>query len=362
MKILFGYLTQQYRGGTKFQLDFAENFDHTEVGFVTSNQHVDYEDRVKQIGKIHVIPPTKKIFKRIKALKELAEEYDVLYLNKAALNPIEQFIIKRAHFKKTVYHSHSTCKESKNPVIKWAYTFVHRISRVSVAKSADKLYACSNEAGIWLFGKKNRDKFTVVNNGIDVEKYRFNHETRQRLREELGLKGKTLLHVGAFVPVKNHTYLVEAFSELKNCVPDSELLLVGDGELKGEVQSKVEQLGISDSVHFLGYRNDVDSIMQAADIFVLPSVFEGLPFVVLEAQAAGLPCVVTDKVSPIAKVTEFYTEIDTSSSPKVFAEILAEYLNPERVDTADTLIKAGFDLKTCARNLENEIENLFERN
>lgn len=358
MKILFGYLTQQYRGGTKFQLDFARHFDRVEVGFVTSNAHVEYEEMARAIGPIHVIPPTKKVFARIRALSALAQEYDIIYLNKAALNPIENGIIRRAGFKRVVYHSHSTSKESGNPIVRFLYTAMHRLSRVSVSRSADKLYACSDAAGRWLFGDKNADRFTVVNNGIEVERYRFDPSVRARVREELGLSGRVVLHVGAFMPVKNQAYLIEAFSHLHADDPDTTLLLVGDGALASEAKQQVESLGLTDSVRFLGYRNDVDKLMQAADIFVLPSLFEGLPFVAIEAQAAGLPCVITASSTPQVQITDVCELFDVQRPAEELAVRMREWLCVERCDTADAVIAAGFDLKNCVKSLEDELYNL----
>ncbi len=360
MKVLFGYLSVEFRGGTKFQLDFAENFKNIQVGFLTSNSHVKYEERVRKLGQMHVIPPTKQYKDRLNALKELAREYDILYLNKTTLNPIEQRMVKSAGFKKVVYHSHSTAKDVKNPLKKAAYYMLHYMARTGIDKVADKMYACSNEAGLWLFGEKNKDKFTVVNNGIDADKFRFDPELRSKKREEMGLSDFTILHAGAFSPVKNQSYLIEAFSALCKTKPDSTLLLAGNGELMDHAKETAVRCGVSDKVRFLGQRSDMSELMQAADMFVLPSLKEGLPFSAVEAQAAGLKCIITDTASAQTKITDLLQFFDVSQPPSALAETIAKEADYERRDTYDDITNGGFNLKACAEKLENELFALCE--
>lgn len=360
MKLLFGYLSKQFRGGTKYQLDFASNFEHSKVGFVTSNTQVDYEDTVKQIGPIHRIPPTRKVKERIDALKALAKEYDILYLNRATLNFVEFYIVKKAGFKKIVYHSHSVGKDCKNRIIKLMYTIMHMISRPFVAGIADKMYACSDPAGKWLFGKRNRSRVKIINNGINVEQYRFNAAVRERVREELALTGNVILHVGSFSAVKNQEYLLKAFAVLHEQLPESTLLFVGDGELLDHVKKQSAILGLNSSVRFLGYRNDVFNIMQAADLFVLPSKIEGLPFVAIEAQTAGLPCIITSVATKQTKVTDICEFYNINNAPEKLAAFMQKKLLVKRRDMADVVIEAGFDLKSCARNLEKELEEMLK--
>ncbi len=360
MKVLFGYLTMEFRGGTKFQLDFAENFKKMQVGFLTSNPHVKYEERAKKLGRIHVIPPTKQYKARLTALRKLAREYDILYLNKATLNPVELKMVKSAGFKRVVFHSHSTTKDVKNPLKKAVYYTLHYMARVGIDRVADRMYACSNEAGIWLFGKKNENKFTVINNGVNADKFRFNSELRSKKREEMGLSGFVILHAGAFSPVKNQSYLIEAFSVLCETMPNSILLLAGDGELVNRAKATAEMCNVSDKVRFLGQRSDVSELMQAADMFVLPSIKEGLPFSAVEAQAAGLKCIITDTASVQTKITDLLRFFDVSQPASALAEIIAKEADYERIDTYNDITTAGFNLKSCAEKLENELFALCE--
>lgn len=357
MKVLLGYLTQQFRGSIKFQLDFASHFRDVEVGFVTSNPHVDYEEQARAIGPIHVIPPTKRFAARLQALKALAQEYDVIYLNKATLNVFENFLVRKAGFRKIVFHSHSTGKDCKNPLIKGVYHALHYVSRIGVSRWCHRMYACSPAAGNWLFGPRNANRVTIVNNGIDVARYRFDPAVREKKRRELGITQKTVLHAGAFSGVKNQGYLVRAFAALHQQDPDTVLLFAGDGELRQVVEQQVCDLHLTDCVRFLGYRTDVPELMQAADLFVLPSTTEGLPFVAIEAQAAGLPCILTAVASPQTKATAICEFFDVTLPPVVLAQRMAAVLAQPRRDTADEVIAAGFDLQHCAHDLETDLQS-----
>lgn len=359
MKVLFGYLTAEYRGGTKFQLDFAGNFRNSQVGFITSNPRVKYEEDVEKIGTIHRLPPTKQFFRRLAALRKLAEEYDVLYLNKAVLNPFELYLAKHAGFKKVVFHSHATGKDTKNPIVKAGYHILHRLSRPFVTSVADKLCACSQDAARWLFGPSRLTQTDLIYNGVDVERYRFDPVRREEMRGKLDIGGFCVLHVGAFSTVKNQGYLVRAFSAFHRNHPDSVLLLVGQGELLDAVKQEADATGLGDAIQFLGQRNDVADIMQAADLLVLPSLHEGLPFVAVEAQAAGLPCILTDTASAEAGILDTCSFFDISQPAEALAEEMEKKVGLPRKDTSDDLRAAGFDLKTCARKLESDLAKML---
>ena len=362
MKVLFGYLTYAYRGGSKFQLDFAGNFQNAEIGFITSNQKVEYEDMAKAIGKIHRIPPTKKLFERMRVMKELAKEYDILYLNKAVLNPAELWIAKNAGFKKVVFHSHAMAKDCSNSVIRGLYHLLHYVSRPFVSFVADAEFACSESAAEWLFGKKKGKDAVVIKNGIDLGSFSFSPEMREEKRNELGIHGFCILHVGSFTSVKNQGYLLEAFRFFHKAHPDCVLYFVGDGELLDSVKRKVEAWGLSDVVSFLGQRKDVCSLLQAADLFVLPSLSEGFSFVALEAQAAGLPCLISSAVPSNIKINDNVDFFNISASAAELAEHMEKKMGDSRIQSAESLAEAGYDLRSCAVRLEQDLEKLLNEN
>lgn len=355
MKVLFGYLSNAYRGGVKFQLDFAAQFHTAEVGFITSNSNLSYQDMVTAIGPVHLLPPTAKFFRRLKALKKLAAEYDIIYLNKASLHLPEFLLVRLAGFRKVVFHSHATYKEVSNPLERWLFHVMHFLAVPFVGLAADRLYACSQPAAVWLFGARNARKATVIKNGIDLNAYAFDTEERQKMRQQLGIDGFCVLHAGGLTAVKNQAYLIDAFSIFHQRHPDSVLLLAGDGELRDTLQAQIHSLGLSDCVRLLGKRSDVSALMQAADLFVLPSLSEGLPFVAVEAQAAGLPVIITDTATPEAKVLDSYVAFDIKRPPADLAAEMELAIGLPRQDTFGIMAKAGFDLKTCAAQLEKEL-------
>lgn len=359
MKVLFGYLTYSYRGGSKFQLEFAGNFRESTVGFITSNAKVEYEDEVKKIGRIYRIPPTKSFLQRLRAMKILAKEYDVLYLNKAVLNPFELYIVKKSGFKKVVFHSHADRKDCRNSLTRAGYHFLHSIARVFINRVADKKCACSIPAAKWLFGENNIEDVTIVKNGIDLSEFRFSSVVREKKRKELGICGFCILHVGSFTAVKNQGYLVDAFATFHERYPDSVLLLVGEGELLESVRRKVTVQHLEDSVYFLGYRDDVAELMQAADLFVLPSLSEGFSYVSLEAQAAGLPCIISSAVPSEALLSADMQSFDVSLPHEKLAEVILAAIDRPRLDMIREIYDAGYDLKSCAIDLEENLKQLL---
>ena len=190
-------------------------------------------------------------------------------------------------------------------------------------KYANLQLACSKEAGEWLFGNT---QFIVLNNGIDVSKYVFNQNIREEYRKILGFSDELVLgHVGRFSNQKNHNFLIDIFYEIIKINKKSKLILIGTGELENEIKEKVESLSLKEKVIFLGARADVNKIMQAMDVFILPSLFEGLPVVGVEAQASGLPCIISDTVSKDVKITDSVLQISLSLPPEEWGKKLIDF-------------------------------------
>ncbi len=237
-------------------------------------------------------------------------------------------------------------------------------------KPFSKLYAthyfcCSELAGRWLFGDKlyDRNQVRLINNAIDIEKFMYNKEERNKIRNELKLDDKLVVtHVGRFVEQKNHRVLIDIFNELHKVNSQSILLLAGEGPLLENIKEKVKQLNLLDSVRFLGVRNDISEIMQGTDIFLLPSLYEGLPVVGVEAQASGALCILSNNMTKETKITETTKFIDISDSHKALAEfILDKYKNFKRIDTKQEIINANFEIKTEAKKLQNEYIELYRQ-
>ena len=225
-------------------------------------------------------------------------------------------------------------------------------------------FMCGEESGEWLFGKKYKDSFIQLNNAIDAKAYSYNPEIRERVRNQLSIKESQLVvgHVGRFNLQKNHKFIIEIFNELKKQRPDAILMLVGDDKgNEGEIiHNKVKQLGLQETVKFLGVRSDVNELMQAMDVFLFPSLFEGFGIVALEAQAAGLPTIVSNRIPVECKVTKFIEAIDLSKSAGIWAEHIIQSAKKDRDNTYKQIKMAGFDIKENTRWLEEFYIDCYE--
>lgn len=199
--------------------------------------------------------------------------------------------------------------------------------------------------------------FSILRNAIDAAVYSFHPEKREAVRAALHITPHTIVvgHVGRFAPQKNHAFLLDVFAEFQKLHVDSHLLLVGEGSLLHDVEEQAARLGIVDKITFTGVRSDVNDLLQAMDVFVFPSHYEGFPVTMVEAQAAGLPCIISDNVPTEGILREDLVErLPLSPGAKAWAERLAtDFIPlPERKNTTDDLIQAGFDIHTAASELE----------
>ena len=264
------------------------------------------------------------------------------------------FAAKCAGVPTRIAHSHSTTnkKEKKKNLLK------------QVLRPFSKLFAtdymcCSELAGRWLFGNKEYDKGNVylLNNAIDLDKFKYDEKVRKEKRKELNISDDTLVigHVGRFVEQKNHRFLIDIFNEVHKQKEDSILLLAGQGPLMEEMQEKVKALGIENSVKFLGQRNDINELYQAFDVFLLPSLYEGLPVVGVEAQATGLLCVLSDDMTKETKILQSTQFLSLNHKASEWAKII---LYKCRLDCCKDIFKemseSGFNINVEANNLEKK--------
>lgn len=323
----------------KVQFDFLEHYQ--------SNAYYDNEITVLG-GKIYHLPmmqPFSIAYRR--ALKQFFDahtEYRVIHVH---LNCLCSIVLKEAQkhgVPVRIAHSHSTAQEKdlKYP-IKMFY-------RKYIPKYATHLFACSEAAGEWLF---RGAKFQILRNAIDAKLYQYNPQKRGEVRKQIGIQENTTLvgHVGRFEIPKNHAYLIDIFSEIQKRV-DAKLLLVGNGPLRGEMEKKAAELGIADNVVFAGERSDVPDLLQAMDVFVLPSTREGLPVTIVEAQAAGLPCLISDKVPIECSVTDLVRQIKLSELPEFWAEKAVKAARRNRKNTYEEIKTAGYDIQNNAELLK----------
>lgn len=236
-----------------------------------------------------------------------------------------------------------------------ASALLAKISRPFMRRMSTWMLAPSKEAGEWLFGEKAVDNGNVkiIANGIDTNLYIYNEELRWQIRKEIGISDDTLVvgHVGRFNRQKNHRKLIQIFAEIKKREQNSCLILVGDGELLENVKSQVKELQIEDSVIFAGIRNDVPSLLMAFDVFCFPSLYEGMPNAVIEAQATGLPCFVTDTISRDVKITSYVKFLSLDDEADIWADSVIHYKNSDREKSISAVKNAGYSIENTANRL-----------
>ena len=338
----------------KVQLDFICDEDST---------NIPYKEIERMGGKVIIIPSYSKPFKYHKALKRVLKEgnYKIIHSNINTLSVFSLFAAKCAGVPVRIAHSHSTTnkKEKKKNLMK-------QVLRPFSKVFATDYMCCSELAGRWLFGDKEYDKGNVylLNNAIDLDKFKYNESLRKMKRKELDIKDDTLVigHIGRFVAQKNHDYLIDIFNEIHKKNNNSILLLAGQGPLMEDIKNKVKELNLDDSVKFLGQRNDANELYQAFDVFLLPSLYEGLPVVGVEAQAAGLLCYLSDDMTKETKVLDITKFMSLNNTPEEWANnILDDVKKYKRIDTSKEMTDKNFNIKEEAKKLEEYYLNLYNK-
>lgn len=343
-------------GAETFIMNVYRNIDRKKVQFdfiIHSEDEGYYDKEIESLGgRIYRVPKFKILnyFNYAKAWNDffkMHKQYKIIHGHIYSVAGIYMSIAKKYGLK-TVVHSHST-QNSGN----WLTKLVKDRLVKKLGKQEDYLMACSKVAGEWCFGKNNQ--FDVINNAIDVSRFKFNPLKRSELRNKMNLDDSfVIMHVGRFDSSKNHSFLIDIFYKICEINDKAVLMLIGKGKLKDGIEVKVKTLGLEDKVMFLGYRNDVPDLLQAADIFLFPSLYEGLGIVLIEAQASGLPCIISDVVPSEAIITQLVEQISLKDSATIWANKVLEYSEEhERKDMSQEIISAGFDIKEVSKILED---------
>ena len=258
---------------------------------------------------------------------------------------------RKAGVKRIILHSHAAGVDGGSRRLKAA---LHRLCRGGLLRCATDFAACSDRAAAWMYPGLDASRVQMVVNGIEVARFAWNPDVRQRIRGELRLEDAFVVgHVGRFAYQKNHAYLLQAFAAMRRRIPNARLLLVGEGVLFDETRAQAERLGLAGDVIFYGASYDVGGLMQAMDLFALPSHFEGLPVSGVEAQAAGLPVLFSDRITRQAKLTEGvrFLPIDAAATEKwgEAARELAEGPERDRARGCEAVRKAGFTIQDTVR-------------
>lgn len=342
---------------SKIQFDFICDSDST---------NIPYEEIKKLGGNVILVSPYQKIRKYYKELKNIFKtgNYKIVHSHINTLSIFPLCAAKAAKVPIRIAHSHSTTNK-----IEWKRNLLKQVLKHFSRVYATDYFCCSELAGRWLFGNRtyNKGKVYLLNNAIDLDEFEFNIELRKEKREELNIADDTLVigHIGRFVKQKNHEFLIDIFNEVHKKIPNSVLLLAGQGPNQEMIKEKVKKLQLEDYVKFLGQVNNPTALYQAMDVFLLPSLYEGLPVVGVEAQAAGLLCILSSAMTKETKVLESTNFIDLDNSAEAWAnKLLSAFNNFKRIDRKEEISNNGFNIKQEEIKLENKYEELLkeERN
>ena len=350
MERILQVVTYMGRGGIETMLmNYYRHMDRSKIQFdflVHRDFRADYDDEIESLGgHIYRLPPMNPASGSYrKALRVFFENhsYRVVHCHLNYMSGVILMAAKNAGVPVRIAHAHTA---NMNPGWKQV---VRQTARYLIPFTATAMLACSEKAGRAIYGNH---RFSLMPNAIDGQKYRFKQSVRLRKREELGLEDAfTVMHVGRFAYPKNHSFLLDVFEASLRIMPDARLVLVGDGEFRTEVEEKAARLP-ADSVLMLGVRSDIADLLQAADVFAFPSVFEGLPVTMIEAQAAGLPCVKSDTITDECVVTDLVTSLPITD-PALWAEEILKKRGILRTDRLSEIQAAGYDITTAAKKLE----------
>lgn len=352
-------------------MNYYRNIDKSKVQFHflcdEDSTNIPYEEIEKMGGKVIIIPPYQRLFEYQKELYRIFKEnnYKIVHSHISTLSVFPLRIAKKAGVPIRIAHSHSTSNKKE-----WKRNLIKNILRPFSKLYANQFFACSELSGRWLFGEKafKNGKIKIINNAIDLEKFKFNKEKRNEIRKKLKIDENIILvgHIGRFVTQKNHEFLIDVFDEIikkrKQENFDSKLILIGQGNLKENIIEKIKYLGLQDYVIFTGQTTNVSDYYNAMDIFVLPSLYEGLPVVGIEAQANGLLCEFSTDMTKETKVLNTTRCISLKETAKKWAEmILDDYKNFKRRDSFEEMTKNNFNIIEEAKKLEKYYINLNNR-
>lgn len=296
-------------------------------------------------------------FKYLKALNTFFKtnqgKYQAIHVHTSSLSSLEVFYFaKKFGIKTRIIHSHSTVQTG------WVHNILHWLHKPILGFLANKYLACSLVAKDWLYKHTGvYDKSVVVKNGIDIDKFSYNVNNRDEIRREFHIDNrcKVIGHIGRFDVVKNHTFLLDIFKELQGIDYNTVLMLVGDGPLRKSIEQKSVELGLNTKVVFTGVRSDINKIVSAIDVLVFPSLYEGLPVSLVEAQAGGLTIVCSDRVSKEVKLSEAVSFLSLDKPASFWADYINKLQIEDKNRVRESVVRNGYSINNTVDYLVNNV-------
>ncbi len=342
-KVIVGYLTDGKNSGIdKYLLNFLSvvHKDDLQIDFLSSYHDDSIKDEIKKFNsKLYKIPSLKNPVKQINVIRKIIRDgnYDVAYFNiSECINLTGIYAAHKEKLDRIIIHSHNSGiggDENASPIKRKMRYFLHCFCKLFLYRWGNVYIGCSKKAGEWLFPNKivESSNFTIINNAIQVEKFAYSPEKRLEIRKKLEIENNFVIgHIGRFAHQKNHEYLIDIFAAVAKKYENAKLILVGEGPTQKTIEQKVSDLKLQEKVLFLGSRPDVPVLLQGMDVFILPSRFEGLPIVGVEAAISGLPCLFSDNISQEVKITENCKFYSIHEDPELWAKEILILKNEPR--------------------------------
>ncbi len=335
------FLMKLYRNidRSKFQMDFA----------VAVLEQGVYDEEILALGGriFKITPKTKCLYKNFRDIKHIVEEnrYNyVLRVSQHSLSALELLAAKMGGARILAFRSSNTdCDRGR---------ILHYMCRFMPKKIANVRIAPSKDSAEFMFGKRllNKGEVHILHNAILYDEYKYNQEARNICISGLGLDNKFVVgHIGRFNVQKNHLFLLEIFAHIRQLRNNAKLVLIGTGELEGQIKEKAISLGISDDILFLGIRKDIPQLLAAMDVLIFPSFYEGMPNVIIEAQAASLPCLISDSIIPDVKITGFVHQMSIKEDSRAWAEKALTISSMLRKDTRQEFLRNNYDIRVVVK-------------
>lgn len=350
-----------YGGVEMVVMNYYRHIDRTKVQFdffALEGSAVPQREEIERLGgRVYIVPKYTHLSAYEKEIIRLFKQnqYKIVHSHMNTLSVFSLWGAKKAGIPNRIAHNHSTAGkgETKKNIIKYALRPFAKIYPT-------KLCACSQYAGEWLYGKNT--EFQVFNNAIDLSRYSYDPQKAATVRKELGLEDKLVVgHIGRFCYQKNHDFLIDIFNEIHKQRQEAVLLLIGEGELEQDIRNKVKELGLEDSVRFMGKQKDTSEFYQAMDCFVLPSRYEGLGVVAIEAQACSVPVICSTAVPKDAKITSSVKFIGLDESSSNWADCVLDVIKTQvKRNEREEVRKAGYDIEVEAQKLTDFYEELLK--
>lgn len=352
---ILNLFTIMNRGGAETMvMNYYRKIDRTKIQFdfmVHRQEHGEYDDEIEALGgrifRMSPITPVSlmKYQRELQKFFQNHQEYHILHSHMSELGYFAFKEAKKCEVPVRICHAH-------NAPVFFSETIEEKIKRIPreilarlIRENTTDFFTCSQIAGEWLYGRKCCKDMVFMRNAVDASAFRYNDSLSERIKSQFGWQDNLVIgHVGRFNPQKNHAFLIDVFDAFRQKHPNAILVLVGSGYLETMIKEKVMERHLDTCVKFLGNRSDMVELYQAFDLFLFPSLYEGLPVSLVEAQAAGIPCVVSDRISVQTHITDSYYPVSLNASLEEWNMVVDKALKDGKQDTFSKIKERGFDI------------------